>query len=128
MARRPRSNRAALYAEYRAASGWWLAAWRDYKNLTLTDLAADLGRSVGYVSDLETGASRSGRPASRYNRDTVEEVAAALDIPGGWLIDVNPFDWDERQAKLSAIFGRLEEEDRAAILQMAERLDTMRAA
>lgn len=128
MARRPRSNRSALYEGYRKDSGWWLAAWRDFKNLTLTDLAADLGRSVGYVSDLETGAHRPGRAPSRFNKDIVEEVSQALGVPPGRLLDVNPFEWDERQHQLAEIFGRLDEGDRAAIFQMAERLDKQSAA
>jgi transcriptional regulator with XRE-family HTH domain len=83
MARKPRSARHALYEEYRAASGWYLAAWRDYRGLTLEDLADELGKTKGYVSDLETGAARGGRASNRFNRDTLMAVAQAVGTTGG---------------------------------------------
>ena len=128
MAQRSRKARHDLYAGYREASGWWLAAWRDYKGLTLEELADELQKSRGYVSDLETGASRPGRTPSRFNKDTVESVAAALGVTGGRLIDVNPFELDERVGEIESIFLKLDDTDREVLRQMAHTLGKRSAA
>jgi transcriptional regulator with XRE-family HTH domain len=122
MALRPRKPRHDLYQAYRDASGWWLAAWRDYRGLTLEELADELGRTKGYVSDIETGAARSGRPATRFNRDTIDQMAKALSTTGGRLIDVNPFEMDERTDQIESIFRDLDQASRDAVIQMAQTL------
>ncbi|WP_366250155.1 helix-turn-helix domain-containing protein [Brevundimonas sp.] len=123
MAQKPRKSRPAeVYEEYRARSGWYLAAWRDYAGLTLEDLADELGRSKGYISDLETGATRTGRPPTRFNRDLVEQVALVVHTTGGRLIDVNPFTAWEGAEQFEATIRRLGPEDRQAVIDMAERL------
>lgn len=118
MTAKPRKTRP--YEDYRARSGWYLAAWRDIKGLTLEDLAAELGRSRGYISDLETGAVRPPRAATRFNRDLIEQVAKVVGTTGGRLIDVNPFELDEQMDRLDAAIARLDHAGRAAILNMAE--------
>lgn len=128
MTRKPRKARPGLYEEYKAASGWYLAAWRDFRGLTLEDLADELGMSKGYVSDLETGAQRGGRPANRFNRDTMLAVAQAVGTTGGRLIDVNPYDMDERAGEITDLFATLPEEQRAALHQLAITLKGNRAA
>lgn len=115
-----RSRPAEVYEDYRAKSGWYLAAWRDHAGLTLEDLAAELGRSKGYISDLETGAVRAGRPATRFNRDLIEQVAAVVGTTGGRLIDVNPFSLNERMERLSSVIAKLDEAGQQAVLSMAE--------
>jgi transcriptional regulator with XRE-family HTH domain len=123
MSEKPRKTRPLeLYEEYREKSGWYLAAWRDFAGLTLEDLASELGRSRGYISDLETGAVRAGRPATRFNRDLVDQVAKAVHTTGGRLIDVNPFTAWEHSARLDETIRALSSEDREAVLDMAERL------
>lgn len=122
MAQRPRKARHDLYQAYRDASGWWLAAWRDYRGLTLEDLADELGRTKGYVSDIETGAARGGRPATRFNRDTVDQMARALGTTGGRLIDVNPYEMDESADQIETIFRDLDPASRDAVIQMAQTL------
>lgn len=122
MAIKPRKGRQELYAQYRETSGWWLAAWRDYRGLTLEDLADELGMSKGYVSDLETGATRGSRPPTRFNRDTVQAVAKAVGTTGGRLLDVNPYDVDERSVEIESIFRDLDDPSRDALIQMAETL------
>ncbi|WP_341020730.1 helix-turn-helix transcriptional regulator [Brevundimonas diminuta] len=122
MAQRPRKARHDLYEAYRDASGWWLAAWRDFRGLTLEDLADELGRTKGYVSDIETGAARGGRPATRFNRDTVDQMARALGTTGGRLIDVNPYEMDERANQIETIFRDLDPASRDAVIQMAQTL------
>lgn len=121
MAAKPRKARPDLYAPYRERSGWYLAAWRDHAGLTLEDLAAELGKSKGYVSDLETGAQRAGRPPTRFNRDLVERVAQVVGTTGGRLIDVNPFELSERMERLNATVAQLDEAGQEAMLEMAER-------
>lgn len=121
MTAKPRKSRPPeVYEDYRARSGWYLAAWRDYAGLTLEDLAAELGRSKGYISDLETGAVRTGRPATRFNRDLIEQVAGVVGTTGGRLIDVNPFNLNEQMERLSSVIARLDEAGQQAVLSMAE--------
>ncbi|MCZ4109557.1 helix-turn-helix transcriptional regulator [Brevundimonas diminuta] len=122
MARKPRSGRAELYETYREASGWYLAAWRDFRGLTLEELAAELGVSKGYLSDLETGAFRSGRNPTRFNRETLQAAAKALQTTGGRLIDVNPNEMDERADQIEIIFRDLDPASRDAVIQMAQTL------
>lgn len=121
MAEKPRKARHDLYADYRQRSGWYLAAWRDFAGLTLEDLADELEKSKGYVSDLETGASRADRPPTRFNRDLVERVAQVVGTTGGRLIDVNPFEVTERMKRLNEAVARLDPEGQDAVLEMAER-------
>lgn len=122
MAIRPRKARHDLYQTYRDASGWWAAAWRDYRGLTLDELAEELGRTKGYVSDIETGASRHGRPATRFNRDTIDQMAKALNTTGGRLIDVNPFALEEHGEGIESIFRDLDRPSRDAVIQLVESL------
>jgi len=117
-----------VYETYRQASGWYLAAWRDFSGLTLDDMSAELGHSKGYISDLETGAVRAGRPPTRFNRDLIEKVSLVVNTSGGRLIDVNPFTMWEHAEKLDRIIDRLPDGDRAAVLDMAERLAKRDAA
>lgn len=118
---KPRRARHDLYEDYRQRSGWYLAAWRDSAGLTLEDLADELGRSKGYISDLETGASRADRPPTRFNRDLIEQVAKVLGTTGGRLIDVNPYTLSDRAERLSAAVARLDDAGQEALLDMAER-------
>lgn len=121
MAEKPRKARHDQYAIYRERSGWYLAAWRDFAGLTLEDLSAELGKSKGYVSDLETGAPRPGRPPTRFNRDLIDQVSKIVGTTGGRLIDVNPFELSERMERLSAAVAQLDEAGQDALLDMAER-------
>jgi transcriptional regulator with XRE-family HTH domain len=112
----PTVKRLAQHEEFRRASGWYLAAWRDYRGLTLEELAEDVGSSKGAISDLETGRQKSdGTKPARFNRDTVDLMAKALRTTGGRLIDMNPFTVD--QEALEA-FGQVPEQDRARVLQI----------
>jgi transcriptional regulator with XRE-family HTH domain len=116
-----RPPRHDLYPAYRERSGWYLAAWRDFTGLTLEDLAAEIGKSKGYVSDLETGAQRPGRAPTRFNRDLIEQVSKIVGTTGGRLIDVNPFEMSERMERLNAAVAQLDDAGQDAVLDMAER-------
>lgn len=129
MARRPRKPRLDQYETLKEASGWYLAAWRDHRELTLEELAAEVGTSKGMVSDLETGALKSnGERAQRFNRDWVDKFSQALGTTGGFLIDVNPFGSEGRLAELSETFRKLSEEDRSVVIELAASLAKRSAA
>lgn len=104
------------YEALREASGWYAAAWRDYRKLTQQELADEIGSSRGQISDLETGAK------TRFNRDWVRKFSEALNVRAGFLIDVNPFLMWEGEEQLVATIRKLSQEDRVAVLDMAERL------
>lgn len=115
MARAPKSP--SHYAELRARSGWYAAAWRSYRGLSQQELADELQTSKGQVSDLETGAK------TRFNRDWLEKWCAALDVRAGDLIDTNPFAETPRFAAMKRAFPSLSEQDVGALVQMAEALE-----
>jgi transcriptional regulator with XRE-family HTH domain len=104
------------YEALRQASGWYAAAWRDYRGLKQQELAEEMGSSRGQISDLETGAK------TRFNRDWVEKFSAALQVRPGHLIDVNPFTMWEHATRLDDTVRRLAPEDRDQVLALAERL------
>lgn len=124
MAKRTRKARSAdLLVGYREKSGWWLAAWRDFKGMTLEELADEVGTSKGVVSDLETGALRSnGKPAQRYNSDDVPRFAKALGIPQGYLFDVNPYAVDTEATDLSHEVLNLSKREQALLRQYMDTL------
>ena len=55
-----------------------LKAVRTWRGLTQAELATRSGLNQGYVSELEARA-KSGTP------ETLSKLAAALDVPAGWL-------------------------------------------
>ena len=123
VSRRPRKPRLADHERYRAASGWWLAAWRDYRGLTLDDLALEIDASKGVISDLETGAARStGGRAQRFNADTLAAVAKALNISQGWLLDVNPYEADPHWITIGEGFSHLNDNAKAAVAGLVQQL------
>lgn len=111
------------YEAFKEASGWYLAAWRDKAGLTLDELAAEMKTSKGFLSDLETGAIDKDGKQRRFNRGWVERVVAALHestgVTGGYLIDVNPFEMDERLEQVTSIYRRLEDRDRDELFRTA---------
>lgn len=119
MAKRPRPPRSAdLHQAYKDKSGWWLAAWRDYANLTLLDMAEGMATSKGMVSDLETGNG----PA-RYNRGWLESAAKALDIPQGYLFDVNPFQADDVLERMLQAYRKMSAAKRKEAADMVEYIE-----
>jgi DNA-binding Xre family transcriptional regulator len=55
-----------------------LRSLRHWRGLTQSDLSKATGLGQGYLSELEAGA-KSGSP------DTLEKIAAALEVPKGWI-------------------------------------------
>lgn len=123
-----RQSRASRYEDYRRLSGWYLAAWRDFRGLTLEELVFEIGVSKGYISDLETGAARANRAIRRYNRDMVEAAAKALQTTPGQLMDVNPFAVSEDYQRLVDGIAKLAPKDQDAILGVVDRLTDRSAA
>lgn len=112
-----------MHASYKEASGWYLAAWRDFVGMTLEELAEQVGTSKGVVSDLETGARRSnGALAQRFNKDDVERFARALSTTGGDLLDTNPFAGEPDLGAFMAKIRRLGSDDRKYLEELADRL------
>lgn len=84
MARAPKTADVEKFEGLKKRSGWYLAAWRHYRNLTLQDVADETGLSRSYISELESGKER-------YNRDTHAAMSKALGVSLGFLIDINPY-------------------------------------
>ncbi|WP_338575783.1 helix-turn-helix transcriptional regulator [Brevundimonas olei] len=120
MAKKTRDS--AEYDILRERSGWYAAAWRDYRNLSLQDLADELGTSRSYLSDMETGAVDRNGKMKRFNRDWLDRFSKALDVRAGDLIDTNPFDQDPRFTAIKAAYPMLDETDREALASMVETL------
>jgi transcriptional regulator with XRE-family HTH domain len=95
------------------ASGWYLRAWRLHRNLSLDELANEVGTSKGTISELETGKpKKDGSPPLRFNRDWVDRMSKALNTTGGYLIDVNPFAVDDAFTRLREDYNALSEDQR----------------
>lgn len=108
--------------DLRRTSGWYLAAWRDYRGVSQDDVAAEAGIKKSAVSELETGKVRKDGSAPRFNRDTIEGVAKALSVTEGMLFDVNPFSANSPWIRLQDKMRGLDESG----LAMAEKLiDTL---
>ena len=126
MARRPPKQRdSEQYEAFKAASGWYLAAWRDFRGLTLEELAEAYGEgtSRGRISDFETGALRSnGKTAATINPQALRDFARALDTTPGRLIDVNPFEADERFTLIEEAFPKLEARDQETVADLVRTL------
>lgn len=86
MARKFKARDQAVHQVFYDQSGWWLAAWRDYREMTLDALAAVVDSNKGQISALESGTGDK-----RYNRDWVEKLSGALAISPMELIGVNPY-------------------------------------
>lgn len=91
MARKPSSRPVEVLEDLRRTSGWYLAAWREYRNLTQQDVADEAGIKKSAVSELENGKPRKDGVTPRFNRTIIEGVARALSVTEGMLFDVNPY-------------------------------------
>jgi transcriptional regulator with XRE-family HTH domain len=105
------------YRTLREKSGWYAAAWRDFRGLSQQEIADEVETSKGMVSDLETAANR------RYNKDWLEKWCAALNVAAGDLIDTNPFVEEPRFAAMRRAFPGLGAKDVEALTDMAAALE-----
>jgi len=104
------------YDALKAASGWYLQAWRHHRNLTLEELAEEAGTSKGRISELESGKG------ARWNSDVADQMARALSTKAGRIVDVNPFLVDERFTQIEDGFERLNADDRQTVADLVKRL------
>ena len=77
--------------DLRRTSGWYLAAWRQYRDLSLDDVAAETGLKKSALSEIENGVVRKDGRKPRFNRDTLAMLVQALGITEGMMFDVNPY-------------------------------------
>lgn len=122
MSRSPKSTE--QYDDLRQASGWFLAAWRAERRLTLQELAVAMNTSRGQVSDLENGAVNKRGVQTRYNRDWLELACKALDVSAGDLIDTNPFREKPRFAAVRRAFPDLADGQVEQLVRFAEVMET----
>lgn len=109
------------YDKLRKASGWYAAAWRDYRQMTLQDVADAINSSRGQVSDLETGAK------TRFNRDWLEQMCAVYDVAAGDLIDTNPFSELPKYDAIKRAFPGLNDDDLGVLTDMAAAIKRRKA-
>jgi transcriptional regulator with XRE-family HTH domain len=91
MAKRRSPRDIETLEDLRRTSGWYLAAWRDYRGLSQEEIAAESGVKKSALSELENGRARKDGRKPRFNRDTIVGIANALGITEGMLFDVNPY-------------------------------------
>ncbi len=85
----------------------YIREYRRLKGLTLEELAAGIDRTVGFISDLETGKKR-------YNQTVIEEIAAFLEVPVGSLTDVDPTQ-SARAENVTGLWRAIPEADRPRV-------------
>ena len=110
--------RMAEYAEA-ARSGIFSWAWRDFRRLSLQDVAADSRLTPGTVSDIEQGLLYP-------DEDQITALAKAFEINPG-MLRTNPFETGARIARLVSITEDLDPRDQTALIDMAEVLRRSRA-
>ncbi|MEM1317712.1 MAG: helix-turn-helix domain-containing protein [Pseudomonadota bacterium] len=78
-----------------AALGADIRGLRKSRSLTLAELALKIGRSVGFISQIERGLSSP-------SIDDLRSLAAALDVPISWFFAVEPLTEAERGVVMRA--------------------------
>jgi transcriptional regulator with XRE-family HTH domain len=95
---------------------WYLAEWRQFRELTQEQLAERVGSSKGYISDLENSERR-------YNQDLLERFAKALDCkPWQLLIDPSsiPTPYPEGVDPIANAVRKLPDDQRSVALRIIE--------
>lgn len=123
MARKPSSRPIEVLEDLRRTSGWYLAAWREYRNLTQQDVADEAGIKKSAVSELENGKPRKDGTTPRFNRTTIEGIAKALSITEGMLFDVNPYTANPTWIRLQDAMRGLDANGQAMALRLIETLE-----
>ena len=90
--------------------GWYLREWRKKRGYNQEKFAELVGTSAGYISDLERGERR-------FNQDTLEAFATALNIRPGDLINVNPL---KEENPIYSIWETVKPVDRPRVLRLLE--------
>lgn len=109
------------YDALHAKSGWYLAAWRDYRRLSQPELADEIGTSKSMVSDLENGE----KP---WSTSWVSKCSAALGTTAGFLIEVNPFGVDVQTSTFVSDFSKLDDRGKEVVLTTLKTALALRSA
>lgn len=123
MARKPSSRPIEVLEDLRRTSGWYLAAWREYRGLTQQDVAEEAGVKKSAVSELENGKPRKDGTTPRFNRTTIEGIAKALSITEGMLFDVNPYTANPTWIRLQDAMRGLDPSGQAMAERFVEMLE-----
>lgn len=92
---------------------FFLRQWRQYRKLTLEQLAEKVGTSKSYVSEIERGVVR-------YNQDTLESLAAALNCSPADLLSRDPTAPQDENAEIFDLWEhKLDVEGRKDVLDFA---------
>lgn len=126
MARKHSSRPVEVLEDLRRTSGWYLAAWREYRNLTQQDVAEEAGIKKSAVSELENGKPRKDGTTPRFNRTTIEGIAKALSITEGMLFDVNPYTANPTWIRLQDAMRGLDPGGQAMAERFVEMLEAER--
>lgn len=126
MARKHSSRPVEVLEDLRRTSGWYLAAWREYRNLTQQDVADEAGIKKSAVSELENGKPRKDGTTPRFNRTTIEGIAKALSITEGMLFDVNPYTANPTWIRLQDAMRGLDPSGQAMAERFVEMLEAER--
>jgi len=86
----------------------YLRQWREYRGLTIAELARRAGTSAQVLTDLETGAVE-------VSDKWLRKLASALDTQPGRLLDVNP---DKAEPDLLDAFEAIPKERRGQALEI----------
>lgn len=110
-------RRYAVAAERFGLFAW---AWRDYRGLSLKDVADESKLTPGTVSDIEQGLLEP-------DVDQLAALAKAFETKPG-LLRTNPYVTNERVAQLVSLTENLDEDDQKTLIDMAEALERRRTA
>lgn len=128
MSSRPRTRPLEVLEDLRRTSGWYLAAWREYRGLSQDDLALEMGISKGKVSELENGKPRKDGSLPRFNRDSLEAAARALNVNRGELLDINPYTANPAWLQILDKFRRLDADSQATAVRLISQLEPEKKA
>ena len=100
----------------------YIREWRNFRGLSLAELALRMNYNEGYLSELENGHKR-------YNQDVLEAAAQVLDVPIAWLLSRKPpLDGSESPSpddvsepdRIADMISGLDPKDRRRIAAMIE--------
>lgn len=89
----------------------FMREWREFRGLSIEDVADLIKTSKGYLSDLERGVRR-------YNQTKLEQIARALNCAPGDLLSYDP----NMLEPIAHLWARLSPEDRERFHRMMQAL------
>lgn len=104
------TERVTYYADMEEKPPHYLRAWREFRKMTLRDLAKEVGTTPSTVSDLETFKLQ-------LSPKWLRRFAPVLQTQEGYIIDYDPNEFD---SDMLEIWGRIEERDRTQALRVLQ--------